>query len=118
MRRIIAILILYLLLTGCQSEPPAMPVRTMASDDTLTTEKTFRWTPSEGQVGIHNITFTATDSHGATASQTVTITVLPGDGVMSLNEFVAWRKGYREGLWDIDTFPAFLKLWGLGWKTE
>ncbi len=37
--------------------------------------RTFAWTPIAGQVGNYQVTFTVTDAHGATDSETITITV-------------------------------------------
>jgi Bacterial Ig domain len=36
---------------------------------------TFSWTPTSSQVGTHTVTFNVNDSHGGTASETITITV-------------------------------------------
>jgi hypothetical protein len=38
-------------------------------------ETGFRWTPSENQVGLHEVKFVVTDPHGAKSSEGVTITV-------------------------------------------
>ncbi len=55
---------------GCDKpEPTADP------NTTLPINKTFRWTPTADQVGTHHITFTATDSKGASVSKTITIIV-------------------------------------------
>src|SRR5262245_4544684 len=35
----------------------------------------FSWTPASSQVGNHTVTFNVKDSHGKTASETITITV-------------------------------------------
>jgi len=41
-------------------------------------ETGFRWSPSEGQVGVHEVMFFVADPHGAQSSETVTITVSSG----------------------------------------
>jgi hypothetical protein len=41
-------------------------------------ETGFRWTPSEDQVGIHEIKFVVTDPHGSKSFEGVTITVTSG----------------------------------------
>jgi hypothetical protein len=39
--------------------------------------RNFDWTPASGDVGSHNVVFTATDSHGASITIPVTVTVTP-----------------------------------------
>ena len=41
-------------------------------------ETGFRWSPSEDQVGVHEVMFFVADPHGAQSSETVTITVSSG----------------------------------------
>jgi hypothetical protein len=41
-------------------------------------ETGFRWSPSEGQVGVHEVMFFVADPLGAQSSETVTITVSSG----------------------------------------
>ncbi|MCX5697072.1 MAG: putative Ig domain-containing protein, partial [Candidatus Omnitrophica bacterium] len=41
----------------------------------ITTTHAFSWTPSVGQAGSYNGTFSVSDGHGGTASETITITV-------------------------------------------
>ncbi|NCC92083.1 MAG: hypothetical protein EOM10_02180, partial [Opitutae bacterium] len=48
-----------------------------AANGTGTASTTFNWTPAEGQIGTHTVTFSATDSDG-TSQQEVQITVRDG----------------------------------------
>ena len=68
--------ILMALCFGCEPRTHT-PDPNVPEPNTLT--KTFRWTPTADQIGIHEITFTATDSHGVSVSKTITIEVVPAE---------------------------------------
>ncbi len=65
-----------------------LPAGATAPDDsgTGTASTTFNWTPAEGQVGTHIVTFSATDSDGTT-HQEVQITVR--DGSVAVDLFIS-----------------------------